>query len=1113
MMTLLSAVTTKRLLLCVIAAACALSAAVPAAAQPASSCAGLPATIVASAPGRLDGTAGPDVIVGSDGDDTIVGAGGDDTICAGDGADTIAWRPGDGADKLAGEDGDDRVLVTGSDAAEAITLSAVGQALRIAHAGLTALDVQTVEAASVSVLAGADQVSVGDLTGTAVAEVTLVLGGSQANGGDGDADSVVVEGTQAADAVTIAGEPGRVIVRGLAATVNISGIDSALDSLRLSAREGDDTLDTVALSEPAPQFPFKIFLSLVSIGSGTAPLVAAQGEAASQATPAALLAAGIISLTLDGGPGVDTLGGSQGADRFVGGPGDDIALMGAGDDLFQWDPGDGSDTVDGQGGADTLRFNGDDASETIEATASGERLRLARDVGATLMDLAGIERLDVELLGGADTLATGDLGATGLAALNIGLAAISGGVAGDGLVDTVTIDGTAGDDSATLVSTPTGLSVSGLLPAVVLAGLDAGVERLQLNGLGGNDVLSGEELPAGALTLVLDGGAGNDTVLGSAGGETLQGGAGDDALRGNGGADLLLGGDGNDTLAGGDGDDQAFGEGGDDRMIWNPGDDTDFNEGGDSADTVEVNGGNGAEVFTATANGARVRFDRLDPAPFALDIGTSERLVLNANGGDDSFSATGNLATLIQLTVDGGAGNDTLLGSNGADQLLGGEGNDAVDGQQGNDVALLGAGDDSFQWDPGDGSDTVEGQDGADLLRFFGSNVSENINIAANGGRVLFFRDVANVTMDIDDVERVEFRALGGSDGIVVGDMSGTDLARVDLDLSGSGGVGDGSGDTVTVSGTQGPDAFGAGGDAAGVNIFGLPAALSIVGQEQASDQLTLNALGGDDVIDATSLQDGVIRLTLNGGLGVDVLLGSAGADLANGGDGSDTALLGSGDDVFVWNPGDDNDLVEGQAGFDSLRFNGANVAENITVSANGGRVRFFRDIAAVTMDLNDTERVEFNALGGADTITVGDLSGTDLAEVSLNLATGSGGDGQADRVIVTGTGGDDVVVLSGDVSGVSVVGLAAQVSITGAEAANDRLVVNALAGDDAIEASGLASGAIQLTADGGDGADVLVGGDGNDTLLGGAGDDVLIGGPGLDVLDGGSGDNVVIQG
>ena len=50
------------------------------------------------------------------------------------------------------------------------------------------------------------------------------------------------------------------------------------------------------------------------------------------------------------------------------------------------------------------------------------------------------------------------------------------------------------------------------------------------------------------------------------------------------------------------------------------------------------------------------------------------------------------------------------------------------------------------------------------------------------------------------------------------------------------------------------------------------------------------------------------------------------------------------------------------------------------------------------------------------------------------------------------------------------------------------------------------------LTANGGDGNDVLIGDLGDDTLLGGAGDDVLIGGPGQDVLDGGTGNNILFQ-
>ena len=160
----------------------------------------------------------------------------------------------------------------------------------------------------------------------------------------------------------------------------------------------------------------------------------------------------------------------------------------------------------------------------------------------------------------------------------------------------------------------------------------------------------------------------------------------------------------------------------------------------------------------------------------------------------------------MKLTVDGGAGNDTILGSRGADVLLGGDGNDFVDGEQGNDMAFLGAGDDVFQWDPGDGNDTVEGQDGTDTLLFNGANVSENIDISANGGRVRFFRDVANVTMDLDDVERIDFNALGGADTITVGDLTGTDVHEVNLDLAGTpgSGAGDGQADTVIVNGTNG---------------------------------------------------------------------------------------------------------------------------------------------------------------------------------------------------------------------------------------------------------------------------------------------------------------------
>ena len=105
-------------------------------------------------------------------------------------------------------------------------------------------------------------------------------------------------------------------------------------------------------------------------------------------------------------------------------------------------------------------------------------------------------------------------------------------------------------------------------------------------------------------------------------------------------------------------------------------------------------------------------------------------------------------------------------------------------------------------------------------------------------------------------------------------------------------------------------------------------------------------------------------------------------------------------------------------------------------------------------MDTAGVERVDFNALGGADLVTVNDLTGTDVNRVNVDLAGtlgGAAGDGQADRVIVNGTNGNDAINVSGDAQAVKVSGLAATIEILHAEVANDRLDVNTLAGRDTV--------------------------------------------------------------
>jgi Ca2+-binding RTX toxin-like protein len=641
----------------------------------------------------------------------------------------------------------------------------------------------------------------------------------------------------------------------------------------------------------------------------------------------------------------------------------------------------------------------------------------------------------------------------------------------------------------------------------------ANTNLIQVFGLAGNDVIALDETNGALPRANLFGGAGDDTLTGGSGNDQLFGEAGNDILLGKGGNDLLFGGDGNDTLTGGMGNDQVFGQAGDDRMIWNPGDGTDLNEGGAGIDTVEVNGGNAAETFTAAPNGTRVRFDRITPAPFSLDIGTTENLMVNMNGGDDTFTGSNGLAGLIALAVDGGDGNDTITGGDGNDRLSGGAGNDTLIGGRGSDTLFGGDGNDTFVWDPGDGSDVVEGQAGSDTLQFNGANVSEHVDLSANGSRLRFQRDVGNVTMDVNGTELVNFAALGGADTVAIHDLSGTDVTNVNVDLSGTSGsgTGDGQPDTVIVDGTAHSDNIQITGAGTSFAVAGLPAMVTVQGSEGANDTL-VNALGGNDSVNAAGLPDGVVRLTVDGGAGDDTIVGSAGADVLLGGDGNDTLFGGRGNDTliggdgrdtFVWNPGDGSDTIEGQGGSDTLQFNGANVNENIDLSANGSRLRLVRDVGNVTMDVNGVEQVNVAALGGADTLTVNDLSGTDVSQVNLDLAAtpGGTGDGQPDAVIVNGTNGADQITVAGSATGITVSGLAASVHLSGSEPANDTLTVNGLAGDDRIDASGLQAGAVALSLNGGAGADVLIGSQGNDIINGGAGNDVAMMGPGDDTF------------
>jgi Ca2+-binding RTX toxin-like protein len=229
--------------------------------------------------------------------------------------------------------------------------------------------------------------------------------------------------------------------------------------------------------------------------------------------------------------------------------------------------------------------------------------------------------------------------------------------------------------------------------------LNISAERITVNGLQGNDKITGDAGLSPLILMTLNGGVGADTITGGDGADLITGGDDGDTLSGGAGNDRIVGDRGGDAMAGGDGDD---------TLVWNNGDGSDRMDGDAGLDRVEVNGATGqGDTFTIAPNGARAKFDRTNLVAFSLDIGSSEALDARGAGGDDSFTAQPGTGALLAVTADGGSGNDTLTGSDEADSLFGGSGADTIAGGPGPDLL-----------DGQDGDDTLRSRDGqSDLVR------------------------------------------------------------------------------------------------------------------------------------------------------------------------------------------------------------------------------------------------------------------------------------------------------------------------------------------------------------------------------------------------------------
>lgn len=219
-----------------------------------------------------------------------------------------------------------------------------------------------------------------------------------------------------------------------------------------------------------------------------------------------------------------------------------------------------------------------------------------------------------------------------------------------------------------------------------------------------------------------------------------------------------------------------------------------------------------------------------------------------------------------------------------------------------------------------------------------------------------------------------------------------------------------------------------------------------------ADEALTVDAGRGDDSV-AT-------------GDGNDLVMGGNGDDTVDGNRGADTAELGAGDDIFIWDPGDGSDGVDGGSGSDALVFNGANGPEVMRLSAVGRDSLFVREPGTVRMAMHDVEVLELVALGGADAITVDDLSGSTFRHADIDLSVQGAGDRQADLVTVSGSAAADRITVDADGEQVGVDGLAAGTTLSGGDADLDRLQISALDGNDDVDVDDAAAALIGISVD-----------------------------------------------
>ena len=605
-------------------------------------------------------------------------------------------------------------------------------------------------------------------------------------------------------------------------------------------------------------------------------------------------------------------------------------------------------------------------------------------------------------------------------------------------------------------------------------------DQVVVFGGAGNDKLSASI----TIPVTLSGEAGNDTLTGGSGNDTLLGGLGDDILNGKLGGDLIIGGGGNDLLT--------------------------------------IDGTTAADFISAQWDGVNTQLivqRRASVAGAVIEadhaLGISRVSILSGNADDlidlsalDAASLAS--AGILNTSLDGEAGNDTVIGTEGVDTIKGGTGNDILQGRGGNDSLDGGVGNDTI--DGGVGNDVLFAGGGVDLL--FGNEGNDTLNFLTT--------QVAGTTFDggsgIDTLVTPKAANNWSLTGANVGTINGLGFSQVE-NLTGSslsdvlqmqpGGSLSGQFNGSTGSNTLDYTAFD---QATNVNL------VTRVATNLASFLTVTNFIAAASTSDMIVGPNSTNTWILNGlNVGTVGTVSFSGFENLTGGTSNDTFRLSAGASI--------TGMVSGAGGTgDTLDYSlyGASATINLqllTATGIGG----FNGIESVIgsaladtlvgSDSNTLWLIQGAAAGKSGSFSYAAIeeliggAGEDTFQFSNGISfSGSVDGGGAANLLDYSLYTTAVVVDLATGTGTGINGGLTAISNVYGGSAFDHLTGNAMSnvlfgngGDDVL--------------DGGDGDDVLVGGTGIDVLTDPSGRNILIGGAGSDTLDGGSDEDILIGG